>query len=214
MVRESTHKVICGSNMRQLGMGVSIFTQDNKERLPGTVFLPEPRYDAVFSNSPERMDTIRLSRAEYPAFSSDDLWDGLGMLFGQDYVAAPNIFYCPSHHGNFMFEDAVDQWQSLDGREEIIVNYLYRGAGPNGLRVLYNIDPTAALVSDTIRSYEDLNHEGGFNILQAGLAVNWFEDIGDQIAQDVLLRDNGNDGISNSVNTTWDLLDGTDDNDG
>lgn len=210
-VRESTRRVICGSNMRQLGMGVSVFTNDNRERLPTSRFLPTQRSNASFIPSPERMDTIRLTSGEFPHQDSDELWDGLGLLVQNDYITAPNVFYCPSHHGNFQLIDSQDLWNRLDGEKEIVVNYLYRGMGPNGGRVLYNINPTAALVSDTLRSYEDLNHEGGFNILQAGLAVNWFDDVGDQISQDVLLRSGGgsnDNNYSSSVNNAWDLLDG------
>jgi hypothetical protein len=210
-VRESTRKIICGSNMRQIGMGVSVFTQDHNERLPDSVFLPIPRQNTSSLPSPERMDTLRLSKQEF-RLPDSKLWDGLGKLYGQEYVTAPSIFYCPSHRGNFMFENAADDWRRLDGENEIIANYLFRGTGPDGSRVLYNIGSTAALVTDTLRSYEDLNHEGGFNVLQAGLAVNWFEDIGDQIAQDILSRSN-DDSIGYSVKNAWDLLDGYPDND-
>ena len=211
-VRESAQKVICGSNMRQIGMGVSIYTQDNKERLPDSVFLPISRSNAASFVELHRMDTIRLAAEEFPGMYGD-LWDGLGLLYADEYITASNIFYCPSHRGNFLFEDAAEDWNRLDGTSEITVNYLFRGMGPDGRRVLYNIDPTAALVTDTLRSYEDLNHQGGFNILQAGLAITWFDDVGDQIAQDILLR-SGDDGTqSSAVITTWDLLDGSPDDD-
>ncbi|PCI10662.1 hypothetical protein COB72_02705 [bacterium] len=206
-VRESTRKIVCGSNMRQMGMGVSMFTQDNMERLPNSVFLLPPRSNAASYPSPERMDTVRLTYDEYPNHRGD-LWDGLGLLFAQEYITAPNVYYCPSHTGNFIFEDGEEAWVRLDGEDEIIINYHYRGAGPDDSRVLYNINPTAALVTDTLRSYNDLNHEGGFNILQAGLAVNWFEDIGDEIAQDILLRSGEDGNQASTVINAWDLLDG------
>jgi len=206
-VRESARKVICGSNMRQMGMGISFYTQDHKDRLPDSVFLPPQYSNTATYPSPERMDTLRLSTAEFD-LPSDQLWDGIGILYGQEYIVAPNIFYCPSHHGNFVFESAIDDWNRLDGVEEIIANYLYRGTGPEGARRLFNIASSAALVTDSLHSYDDLNHEGGFNVLQAGLAVNWFDDIGDQIAQDILLRSDDDAGKSSSVNNAWDRLDG------
>lgn len=208
-VQESTRKVICGSNMRQLGMGVSIYTQDNNERLPGSVFLSPQRSNAASYPSPERMDTVRLSKAEF-GYRSRNLWDGIGLLYGYEYVTANNIYYCPSHTGNYLLEDAADDWRNLDGNE-IIVNYLYRGTGPDDSRLLFNINPSAALVTDTLRSYEDLNHQGGFNILKAGLAVNWFDDVGDQIAQDILLLSEDDDGLASAVNDVWDRLDGVPD---
>lgn len=206
-VRESTHKVICGSNMRQLGMGVSIFSQDNKERLPNSIFLPPPRSNASTQPLLHRMDTVWVNGEEFPSMRGD-LWDGLGLLYRDDYVTAPGVYYCPSHKGNFLFEDAAEQWNELDQATEITVNYLFRGMGPDGSRVLYNIDSSAALVTDMLRSYNDLNHDGGFNILQAGLAVNWFDDIGDQIAQDILLRSGDDGSQASTVVDTWERLDG------
>jgi len=208
-VRESARKVVCGSNLRQLGMGVSIYAQDHNDRLPGSVFLPlPPRSNASSYSSPERMDTVRLSDEEFPELGSKR-WDGIGTLFADEYITASSIFYCPSHHGNFVYdENTIAQWNQHDGQEEIIANYLYRGLGPDGYRVLYKIESSAAIVTDSLHSYEDLNHEGGFNILQAGLAVNWFNDIGDQIAQDILLRSEGDEDQSTTVNIAWGRLDG------
>lgn len=206
-VRESTRKIICGSNLRQVGMGISVYTADHKDKLPNSVFLPVQRYNTVAIPSPQRMDTLWLTEAEFPE-ANGDLWDGLGILYGEEYITAPSVFYCPSHHGNFVFEDAADEWNNLDDSKEIIANYLFRGAGPRGSRVLYNIEPAAAIVTDSLHSYEDLNHEGGFNILQAGLAVNWFEDGGEQIAQELLLRTDDDINHGTTVVNAWDRLDG------
>jgi len=188
-------------------MGMSVFADDNRERLPNSVFLPPPRANASTYPALHRMDTVWLTDEEFPNLDGD-LWDGLGLLYRDEYVTAASVFYCPSHHGNFMFDDAAEDWTRQDGGSEIIANYLFRGTGPNGSRVLWNIDSTAALVTDTLRSYEDLNHKGGFNILQAGLAVTWHEDIGDQIAQDILLRSGDDGNQSTTVVNTWGLLDG------
>ncbi len=205
-VRESARKVICSSNMRQVGLGVSMYSQDNNDRLPHSRFLPKPTFNEVSNPSPHRMDTIHLSRSEFSGLKGKELWDGMGYLVGKDYITAPNVFYCPSHHGEYTFENASEDWRVLEN--EIVVNYLYRGAGPEGQRKIYNIRSTAALVTDTLRSYDDLNHEGGFNLLQAGLAVTWYDDVGDQIASDLLLRTDDDRGVNQSVNNAWGMLDG------
>ena len=207
MVRESTRKVICASNLRQSGLGMSLFTQERNNRLPDSIFLPPaPRAQATAVGSYDRMDTVLLPVDEFPE-RRGDRWDGLGILYNQGYVSAPNIFYCPSHHGSFTFIDAQDSWMTPRKAPEIIVNYLYRGIGPNGERVMYNIDPNAALASDTMRSYYDLNHDSGFNVLQAGLAVTWFDDVGDEIANDILLRGEEDGNKSTSVQNAWGRLD-------
>lgn len=213
LVRESTRRVICASNLRQTGLGISMYTQDFKDRLPDSVFLPASTRSNFFVNaSYERLDTVLLSAEEFPN-NDNNRWDGLGLLFGEHYIAASNTYYCPSHRGNFTFEENGTDWASAKRSEEIIVNYLFRGTGPDGQRSLFNIDSSAALVTDTLRSFEDLNHEEGFNILQAGLAVTWYEDIGGEIAQDILLRTGDND-ASNTVQFTWGRLDRTsEDND-
>lgn len=206
MVRESTRKVICASNLRQVGLGLSLYSDDQRERLPDSVFLPPaPRGQASSAAAYERMDTVWLPTREFPDLG-DDRWDGLGILFGAEYITAASIYYCPSHQGAFNYSDHQDDWANLHRPNEIIVNYLYRGSGPSGSRVLYNIESTAALVTDTLRSYYDLNHKGGFNVLQAGLAVDWYEDIGGQIANDILLR-GGDDDPSSTVRNAWGRLD-------
>jgi len=214
-VRESARKVVCGSNLRQVGLGMSVYSQDNNDFIPESIFLPDQRATAYRLPSLNRMDTVRLSGKEFSGFSSDELWDGIGMLYNQGYVSAPGVFYCPSHHGEFVFEKAAEDWND-SSEDEIIANYFYRGAGPDGKRKIVDIYGQVALVTDTIRSYNDLNHVGGVNVLQAGLAVEWVDDIGDQIADGLLLRE-GQDGgpagggntqtLSQAVLETWGLLD-------
>lgn len=205
MVRESTRKVVCASNLRQIGLAVNMFSEDHGGLLPDSEFLPEfARSNASVTWLPERMDTVLLDPQEFPLELSKR-WDGLGHLIKDDYLSAPNTFYCPSHKGSYMFEDAQSEWARIDAADEIIVNYLYRGMGPNYNRRLYRIDAAAALTTDTIRSYEDLNHKDGFNVLQAGLAVDWYEDIGSQIANDLLARGGQND--PSTVQDAWDRLD-------
>lgn len=206
LVRESTRKVVCGSNLRQVGLGVSLYAQDERDFLPDSVFLPVAARQTSGAWMPDRMDTVLLPEDEFP-LRLRERFDGMGLLVDREYISAPNIFYCPSHRGSFTFADAEDKWADLAHADEIVVNFLYRGMGPNNQRVLYNIKSNAALVTDTLRSYQDLNHRDGFNVLQAGLAVDWYEDIGSQITNDILLRgDNGNDN-NTVVRDAWDRLD-------
>lgn len=205
MVRESTRKVVCASNMRQVGLAINMFSEDHNGLLPDSQFLPASARAQTHSVwMPNRMDTVFLSYDEFPG-SNADRWDGLGHLVNDDYLNAPNTLYCPSHRGGYMFEDAEESWARL-GDDEIIVNYLYRGMGPDQGRRLYRIRSEVALMSDTIRSYNDLNHADGFNVLQAGLAVGWYEDIGGQITNDLLLL-NGQDNDSTTVQNAWNRLD-------
>lgn len=209
-VRESAERVICGSNLRQVGMGVHMFAEDSKDVMPPSVFLPgSSRNSAARSSgdegSPERMDIVRTSRDEFAPREWGD-WDGLGLLYADGYLSASKVFYCPSHSGSHSFERYTSAWGEEAG--EIVSNYQFRGQGPEGNRRLYEIEPSVAIVSDMLRSYADLNHRRGFNVLKAGLSVNWIEDEQEQIAE-ILLRTAGDgDGADQSVEDAWSRLDG------
>lgn len=211
-VRESAHRVICGSNLRQIGLGLHMYAQSSGEVLPPSVFLPATMRGPVArtsgdEGSPERMDTVRTSSDEFDARPWGD-WDGLGMLYEGGYLSASKVFYCPSHAGSHAYERYTNTWEQSAG--EIVSNFQYRGTGPDGQRRLYNIESSAALVTDMLRSYADLNHKGGFNVLAAGLSVGWVTDRGDAIA-DILLRTAGDSGRTNSVQDAWVRLDGGND---
>lgn len=210
MVRESARRVICASNLRQVGIGLHMYAQDSDELLPPSVFLPyawRPNSNSLGMAQPELMDTVRTASDAF-ADRPWGQWDGLGLLFAGGQLPAPGVFYCPSHPGSHPLSRYANAWNAGDG--EIVSNYQFRGGGPDGQRRLYQIDPNAALVTDMLRSVEDLNHPGGFNLLQAGLAVSWYEDPGEQIAGLMLRGGEGGDDGSNPaqvVTDAWFQLD-------
>ncbi len=203
-VRESARKVICSSNMRQIGLGMNLYAEDNKDMLPSSVFLDDDGGRTAYPWLPHLMDTARTDAQQFP----DRIWgqwDGLGLLFYKGYINAPAVYYCPSHEGENSIYVYEDQW-NMESTGQIITNYQYRGIGPNGQRHLYNIDPAAAMVTDSLRTIEDINHEKGLNVLAAGLSVNWFADVDEQILQTVLSR--SSDSGSDDDNETWIIFDG------
>ncbi|MCC5824470.1 MAG: DUF1559 domain-containing protein [Phycisphaerales bacterium] len=213
MVRESARRVKCASNMRQIGLGLHMYAQQSNDLLPSSVYLPSwaggprgggPRGAGPGDGGwmPELMDTVRTDAALFPDRSWGQ-WDGLGLLYARGFLAAPAVFYCPSHPGSHPFERYASLWNQDQG--EIVSNYQYRGIGPDGSRRLYRIDSEAALVTDMLRSFQDLNHRGGFNLLKAGLAVTWFEDAGDEVAG-IMGRAGGSS--SQAVADAWFRLDG------
>jgi type II secretory pathway pseudopilin PulG len=211
LVQESARKVVCASNTRQIGIGLNMFAGDNKEMLPPSVFLPSSRLAkrAAQQPRPELMDIVRTSSNEFGAGSWGSNWDGIGLLYSMEYLNAPGIYYCPSQRGTHAEAQYEDKW-GIDGKAEIVSNFQFRGLGPNDEQRLYLIASKAAIVTDTMRSYEDLNHLTGFNVLQAGLSVSWSEGAGSQQIIDLLLR-GGDDDKSASTNRAWANLDGTDD---
>lgn len=173
-VRETAHQVVCRSNVRQLGYGVEMYAEANKRFIPRTITL------ANGSELSFQTMTLRF-RPGQPGleYLQDEQWDGLGLLYLDEYLPAPKLFYCPSHRGQNRFPEYADRWASDEG--EVVGNFQYRGRGPSGIGMTFNLDqikPSGALVVDGLRSQADFNHQVGANVLRADLSVSWFVDSG------------------------------------
>lgn len=179
-VRETAHQVICRSNVRQIGIGISLFAEDNRNRLMPSIFVGND----PTNYKPWETPTLRV-QPEPPGYVAGK-WDGLGLLYHLDYLPAPRLFYCPSHHGRNAFRDYEDEWGARS-TGAIVGNYQYRGRGPLASAIhgpspvpqtffLTEINPTSALVSDSMRSQLDFNHRVGTNVLRANISVEWYGD--------------------------------------
>ena len=172
MVRKTSQKVVCASNLRQSGLGLHMYATDNADFLPLSSFAMGNGAD--FDTSPLQ---LRIE-ADLRGFSDgpDHWWDGLGFLYEQRYLSDGRIFYCPSHVGENTFEAFADRFAGEAG--DILANYQYRGRGPRGEEKLDQFDANAALVSDGFRDLSEINHQNGMNVLRAAMSVNWFRDEG------------------------------------
>lgn len=203
-VRESARRVICSSDMRQIGLGMNLYAEDNNGVLPTSVFIEEVG-NRAYPVAPQLMDTVRTSHEEYEPHKEWGQWDGLGLLFFKGYVSAPGVYYCPSHTGSHTPERYEDSWD-LDGNTEIVANYQYRGVGPNGERKIYSMNSLDAVVTDSLRSIEDLNHDNGLNVLAAGLSVKWFDDVDSRIVESILSRTTETE--VDDATQAWQIFDG------
>lgn len=190
-VRETARRVICGSNIRQLGIGIALYADDHEDRLPSTQFVGD--------NKAQEMLRVRVEKGADAVNNSD--WDGLGWLY-EAYLPESHVFYCPSHTGGNTFEVFSDRWANKYGR--IICNYQFRGMGPNKETRLSLIDPnSSALVADGLRTRADFNHRVGGNVLRADLSVFWYRDSGGHLMS-VLPFADGNAGATQEA---WKLID-------
>lgn len=165
-IRESTRKVICASNVRQIGLGIQMFSADHREDLPPTVFAK----NTPGTSNPERMIMVRLGE------SAGD-WDGLGELHDRGYLIGPGVYYCPSHGGESPLVSEASKWSDTQGA--VLSNYQYRGAYVPGQALnLQRLAQHVALVTDGLASVNAYNHRVGANVLNADLAVFWFQDNG------------------------------------
>ncbi len=206
-VRETARRVVCASNVRQIGLGLAMYGDDYRESLPPTAYL-----NAASGPKWEQMMVLRMTPSEGLNYRGDaNYWDGLGILFWHDYLNAPKIFYCPSHRGDHPHE----RYQPVLNRStailssDIVGNYQYRGVGPNGSTKLWRIEPSnTAIATDGLRSATDFSHRSGANVLRADLSLFWFSDNAGYISDNFERMGAGSGpDRSSAVLDAWEILD-------
>lgn len=195
-VTESARRVRCMSNMRQIGLGLTMYLDQHHGMLPPSMYT---RTDPN-SVDPHSMMVLHLGD------NDPNSWDGLGYLFGDNYVHVAELFYCPSHSGFHPFERYADAWVQLG--HEIVGNYQFRLFPPEAsTSIKTGQDPLSfALLSDGMRTRPDYNHRVGNNLLKTDLSVAWYNDVGGYIAGLLPADDNGRH-RGMGVTGAWDALD-------
>ena len=170
--REAAHRLMCAGNLRQIGVGLSLYGSTHADRLPSTVFA---RGDDA---QPQEMITLTTGTPQDPEAQAD--WDGLGWLIGDArmFVDSPSVLFCPSHRGRHRAEFAAKDLASHNVFERIYINYHYIGdldRARDRIRRL-DSDPNQALVADGMRQLSDLNHVDGSNVLRGDGSVAYWSD--------------------------------------
>lgn len=206
MVRETSERVVCASNLRQTGLGLHMYSTDNKDLVPFSSF--SAGYGNTWGTDPLQLRIDAGLRGNTP---DTHYWDGLGYLYSQNYLSDGRIFYCPSHIGEITFDSFASQFAGESG--DITANYQYRGtylrpdrpeADPVNRLDLF--PDQAAMVSDGFRDLREINHANGMNVLRAGMSVRWFRDQNLQAMSTALMVGDDDDGWENR----WELLDNSD----
>lgn len=183
-VRELTRRVVCASNTRQHGLGLLMYADDYQGARPPSLF--EAKAGTV--PAPHLM---MIARTDRPS-----AWDGLGLLYVQGYLNAPQVFYCPSHAGDSPYAAFANSWPADTGL--LVTNYQYRGA--------HVADSTGVLVVDGLRTRLDFNHRVGANLLRADASVQWFADISGAFASS-LPKNVSEADAATKVEWAWEELD-------
>ena len=174
-VRETANRMMCGSNQRQIGMGITLFANDWNDELPASSFQE-------FDLAQEMMAVstgTQLVTAEHQGV------EGLGrLLIG--YLDTPSCLYCPSHTGDHEYckykselQVQATDWQYSE--LPIYINYHYAGhLDPSEQFKKRRLDNKhgEVLVTDGLRTLADFNHDHGANTLHGDGAVVWVEDAG------------------------------------
>ncbi len=189
-IRETSRRVVCSSNVRQLGLGLLMYAEDNRDSVPYSVHISVRELDPKW-----RPDRMMVARNKY----TND-WDGTGLLFSRNYIPAPGVYYCPSHLGEHRFSNYTNAWGKVEG--ELVGNYHYRGITPAGTTLMRLWPGQMAILSDGLATQGDYNHRDGNNALRGDMSVNWVPDFGGQISQ-ILAKSEDDSMAPIRVRTAW-----------
>ncbi len=169
-LREGAHRVVCSSNMRQMGMAFTDYGRSNKDRLPESAFDQNEQQ--------EQMASFRGDGENQPIMRQ---WDGIGVLIHGGYCSA-ECAYCPSHHGHHGYEQYAALYNNPDPLVRIYTNYHFPGhlqypdedsTEPPRRKTLSD---DIVLLTDGMRTRPDFNHVTGMNVLRSDGSVTWWED--------------------------------------
>ena len=183
-IRENAHRVICSSNLRQIGLATVMYADDENGRLPPSEF-------ALPGGSKQEMMAVHRGGAP-------ENWEGLGWLHAREYFKGPQVLYCPSHVGDHTFQRYQQQYSPVlrppaavraDKRPNvgrIYSNYHYAGHLDWERQTLRRLDRRGerlVIATDGLRSVRDFNHKVGMNVLRGDNSVTWLDDTAGQIRQ-------------------------------
>ena len=180
-IREATRRVVCSSNLRQQGLGLAMYADDNKGALAPSNYSSASRATSTSGSGPTSGLGVVDNSSQQTVLARDgdsNSWDGLGWLFTGEYLPASGVFYCPSHHGDYPFRVEAPLWITPTG--EIVTNYQYRGGDSFGSALFSD---QTALITDAMRTVDEFNHVVGANVLRRDLTVSWYADKGGLILQ-------------------------------
>src|ERR1051325_4728785 len=88
--KEKAKQTSCLNNLRQIGLAVFVYADDNQDRIPPSFFDPEldpnPWHSYILFWEPGRLN--QPARADKAV--------NLGYLYVGQYLSTPGIYYCPS----------------------------------------------------------------------------------------------------------------------
>lgn len=164
---ENVQRVVSASNLRQIGLGVTMYADDHGGHLPYSRVLEKEK-------TPRELMVVRAPLTDDDSFETNG-WDGLGRLYSWSYVPDSEVFYAPSHRGEHAFVRYEDAWLMKED-SRIYCNYHYAGHrewdGDERVRRLGE-GQQLVLATDGLRTRGDLNHRFGMNALRADGSVVW-----------------------------------------
>src|SRR5881394_4382813 len=188
--KEKGKQTSCLNNLRQMGLALFLYADDNEDRLPPPEFDP----DRIPGSNPWRgyllyWDPGRMGQSARPQAAVN-----LGLLYVGNYLRTPQIFYCPSlkHKKNLLivfekiyFESAKVPWPmyAIDGQVNTTYTYFPQTDVPAKLPSDANrgwtqvaakqtqLSAQRSMMTDLIYTWGTLAHTSGQN--PYGVNVLW-----------------------------------------
>lgn len=180
--KESARRVVCGSNLKQIGTAISIYAQENDDWLPPYRLVGSKRDPDNVIGAVYRSRTFMDGSGSAPF---KPYWNNLGFLWGDQIVEDGKVFYCPSH------SDPAYQYKTYNQKPDYFpTTYTNASAGLTGVwvRTSYNYNPHVKLPGEPgfhkLKNYErkwnkqsrfEASHTLGIDLLSqtGGDGSNW-----------------------------------------
>ncbi|NBQ14677.1 MAG: type II secretion system protein [Proteobacteria bacterium] len=178
--RQAAQRVSCASNMRQIGVGVSMYANNNDDRICRSLNAE--------GGMPKRQELMAVRLLSGVPSGGPDGWDGIGLLVSGNYLDRCDCLYCASHHGEHPQDRYAADYARTSAGGAIYSNYQYAGHvsprtanGQPGEPITMDVSHTALLLTDGLRTRSDFNHSNGFNRMMTDLSVEFRSDADDSI---------------------------------
>ena len=182
--RDNAQRILCGSNQRQLGQAITMYSNSHRYQIPKASVLdeqePNPSMLAMVRKGVQYEGLMAAGgRRPVPQPLQDSSYDGLGHLYRWHYCGDPELFYCPSHEGEHTLEECKSMWSAKQINKDLFGNYHYAGHKDwrTGIRRNLLQGEKVILLTDGLRTKSDYSHGVGYNILRGDGSVVWRDDV-------------------------------------
>lgn len=171
-VRTMALRLMCQNNMRAIHVGLMSYANEYRgENLP----------DSAYSDNRRPQQLMALS---FTNTDGDTSWDGLGKLGmgSRRYLDDKRSYFCPAHNATHTIDNQTAQFEPsielpmpgetvygnyhywADWNQRVMTRQSARGRGPE------------ILVTDGMRTRQDVNHRFGVNALRSDGSAIWLGD--------------------------------------